>query len=270
MAFSSFNSINCLIKGSVKASEGGLNVISSDSLAFYYDFESASRINSTLKNKKTGGTADATIVGSGTIQTATRSGIHNGSGSLLSAGTTSAPTNYIVKTTFANLTSTNQTMAFWIKTTSVSNPYVGRIFVCYMNNTLAEFSLLGHLYQVTTGRWVIDFRNSGNSSVYQYINGDYSVQYPNMDYVFNVWNHICLIKTGSSLAFYMNGSLKATVDNDTPIFSSTLSKFSVGAMIGDNNIHNGYIDDFRIYNRAITTTGTGTANELATLYASVL
>jgi hypothetical protein len=73
----------------------------------------------------------------------------------------------------------------------------------------------------------------------------------------NVWKHVCCVRAGTLLKIYVNGILNAT---GTP--STTAPVYSFPARFGtmffnsfsppEYNGHNGKIDEFRIYNRALT------------------
>jgi hypothetical protein len=73
----------------------------------------------------------------------------------------------------------------------------------------------------------------------------------------NVWKHICCVRAGNALRIYVNGVLNATGTPGTtaPVYSFPArfgSMFFNGFLPPQYNGHNGKIDEFRIYNRALT------------------
>jgi hypothetical protein len=243
MAFNSFNSINRLIKisnpSTISSEPSGKNVIDQTNLVFYYDFEQSAISGSTLKNIASNA-YDATIVGN-PIQTTT---YKNGLASLQSS-----VGNYIHKTDFTNMTSTNQTMCLWLKTTSISASF-GSIVYCYNSTTTSYASFIQAYFNGTVNR--LRF----------YVNG--STLFLAVNYNLNQWYHICYIKNGTTLTLYIDGTQVATTSSGQTLFT-TSSKMALGFDLNQPTYpHLGFIDDFRIYNRAITTT------ELNTIRTSTL
>lgn len=84
--------------------------------------------------------------------------------------------------------------------------------------------------------------------------------------VYDTWQHITAIKTGTLLKIYINGVLNVSGNAGTsaPNYSSVVGRF--GAMYYESfsppqyNGHNGKLDELRIYNRALTDA------EILTLY----
>jgi hypothetical protein len=71
----------------------------------------------------------------------------------------------------------------------------------------------------------------------------------------NKWQHICGVRRGSVVQFYLDGKTEAT----TNATATAISKFSRNLKIGDSDIgsdlsNNIYVDDLRIYNRALAPT----------------
>ncbi|NTU46678.1 DUF2341 domain-containing protein [Candidatus Roizmanbacteria bacterium] len=76
----------------------------------------------------------------------------------------------------------------------------------------------------------------------------------------NTWSHIVVVLTqGKSISFYLNGNLIQT-NTISFITVPATTAFHIGAGAGSSQAYNGYLDDFRIYNRALTT------SEIQTLY----
>ncbi len=73
----------------------------------------------------------------------------------------------------------------------------------------------------------------------------------------NVWKHVCCVRAGGALRIYVNGVLNATGAPGTtaPVYSFPArfgTMFFNGFSPPQYNGHNGKIDEFRIYNRALT------------------
>jgi hypothetical protein len=73
----------------------------------------------------------------------------------------------------------------------------------------------------------------------------------------NVWKHVCCVRAAGALKIYVNGVLNATGAPSTtaPVYSFPArfgSMFFNGFSPPQYNGHNGKIDEFRIYNRALT------------------
>jgi endoglucanase len=76
----------------------------------------------------------------------------------------------------------------------------------------------------------------------------------------NTWYHVALVKTGSSLQLYVNGS--ASGSPATRTIESTVGTMRIGAhKVTTTQYWNGLIDEVRVYNRALS------GAELATVYA---
>jgi hypothetical protein len=81
------------------------------------------------------------------------------------------------------------------------------------------------------------------------------------NYVPNQWYHVVLVKSGSVWKQYINGALEDTFTNTT-VLTSTLIGLSFGASGSSvpSEFFSGKLDDYMIYNRALT------SNEINTLY----
>jgi hypothetical protein len=243
MAFNSFNSINRLIKISnpVSAGSGGKNVIDSTILVFYYDFEQSGISGSTLKNIASNA-YDATIVGNPIQTTTFKNGL---------ASSQSTASNYIYKTSFTNMASTNQTMCFWTRTTS--NPNFGSVINCYSGTSYTSYY---------SASFVQAYYDGTAHNLRFFVNG--STFYYSFVYNLNQWYHICYIKSGTTLTLYINGTQVATTSSGQTLFSTSSSMYLGQDLAQPTYPHIGFMDDFRIYNRAITTT------ELNTIRTSTL
>lgn len=69
-----------------------------------------------------------------------------------------------------------------------------------------------------------------------------------------VWNHICMTADGTTVKFYLNGSLAKTLSqfsSFSDIFGDNL-KINIGSRIGGSMLYSGYINDFRIYDHCLS------------------
>lgn len=82
----------------------------------------------------------------------------------------------------------------------------------------------------------------------------------------NTWYHVAIVYTGSvNIDVYVNGALDNATDISGGSVNTTLSgNFSLGAQWDGSNFSNVYLDDIRIYDRALT------SSEIFALYAESL
>lgn len=74
----------------------------------------------------------------------------------------------------------------------------------------------------------------------------------------NTWNHLVGVFDGTNLKLYLNGEENATKNIGIAGISQTNFELFLGTDIyGDPNYLNGRIDDFRLYNRALSVTEIG-------------
>ena len=69
-----------------------------------------------------------------------------------------------------------------------------------------------------------------------------------------VWNHICMTADGTTVKFYLNGSLAKTlsqISSFSDIFGDNL-KINIGSRIDGGMLYSGYINDFRIYDHCLS------------------
>jgi hypothetical protein len=101
-----------------------------------------------------------------------------------------------------------------------------------------------------------------NSNGYQQINFNFkngNIGSTNGALPLNVWKHVCCVRAAGALKIYVNGVLNATGAPSTtaPVYSFPArfgTMFFNGFSPPQYNGHNGKIDEFRIYNRALTAT----------------
>ena len=78
----------------------------------------------------------------------------------------------------------------------------------------------------------------------------------------NAWNHVALVRNGSSLVLYVNGVSAGSTTNTTD-FSDGYAVIGNAAYNGTNYFFNGYIDDFRITKGVARYTANFTAPDAA-------
>lgn len=112
------------------------------------------------------------------------------------------------------------------------------------------------------GSWrdIFSLGNSNNrlevtttTSYCWYCNENYHQLIQNGIYVFDldnaIWNHICMTADGTTVKFYINGSLVKTfsqISSFSDIFGDNL-KINIGSRIDGSMLYSGYINDFRVY-----------------------
>lgn len=110
--------------------------------------------------------------------------------------------------------------------------------------------------------------NSGGTALIITINTTGTPTYPVNNYVVtgNTWYHLAVTYNNSNVVTYVNGSqINSTANTGNFSISPANSRLRIGAMgntAGNNAGFNGLIDDFRVYNRALS------ATEVSTLYAA--
>ena len=80
----------------------------------------------------------------------------------------------------------------------------------------------------------------------------------------NQWNHIALVRNGSTFTLYLNGSSVATYSSAAALYSAT-NPISIGATSAGGQLFGGYISNLRIVNGTAVYTGAFTPPTLAPL-----
>jgi hypothetical protein len=201
------------------------------------------------------GTLLTNPVFTGTASYGTSSGLFKvGTGSIYFANTAgSAPTQYVSYDVPATIQP--NTISFWFRPAALSGYQTLFTFASRSDSSANGVGFRAYLYTNTTIN--IQF---WPGSLYLYLN--YTT-------VINTWYH-CVITyiTGGALTVYINGSSIGTASSvptgNLVLYSSgnpiNLLQIGGGGMIATYG-YNGYIDDFRIYNKALT------AAEVYQLYA---
>ena len=91
----------------------------------------------------------------------------------------------------------------------------------------------------TNGTWVYNI--SDNGATWSYSNVSIGTN------TLNTWQHIALVRNGSTFTPYLNGVAGTTTTTSLTLFAGT-APFTVGADDAGNNTLYGYVDDLRITN----------------------
>lgn len=121
-----------------------------------------------------------------------------------------------------------RTVSMWLKVTDITEPFHGVFNYGTDNDNIffgSYFSATGSIY----------FQGSGGGNDYK-LSGAYNL---------SDWNHLAITYDGARIKFYVNGVLD--LDQEHELETSVTDKFSIGGF-------NGFIDDLRIYKRALTQT----------------
>jgi hypothetical protein len=82
------------------------------------------------------------------------------------------------------------------------------------------------------------------SSIYTNLYGAGSVNYANTTIVANTWTHVAMVRSGSTIKWYINGVASATTDTQSGTLGNN-STLKIGADSGGAALFVGYMDDFR-------------------------
>lgn len=237
MSLSSFSSIGQLIKfNNIGIPPGpGLNNISSQNIIFYYPFESADVKNSTCRNNIISGTYDLTLTGT-PVQTSV---YKNGSGSL-----ETSVSKFAYLTTPTNYYSTTQSFCFKFYMTAISG-YVALLhsLAGSSGNTLI---FMVQIYNSPPSALRVVFNNPS----YKEISISSSI-------AINTWYSVCIVKNGTSIQTYLNGVATGSVSDGNSYLTTTnqINRLYFGTDSTQPSYYiNGYMDDIRVYNRAISST----------------
>ncbi len=238
MAFSTFSSVNSLIKYSLKTTPTG---DITTNLLIYYKCKSGDISGSNLTDY------------SGNGYTASL----NGSGITISSNTcpkasyaltlSSSSNQYLTIPTFS-CSSGYISLACWINIKSTTNTYarVFNFYPGYGGNNYAQCLVVGNTTSNTL--YISDFDSSAQGSYFPLgSNGNLSLG----------WHHICVVvKNGSPLAFYIDN-----VNYPSSFNCGTIESSFTNGMIGrdsSNNLSNFDFCEYRIYNRALSSTDVNT------------
>jgi hypothetical protein len=218
-------------------------------LLYWYKFNSADQIGSTVKDFVTG-TYNATFVGTSSISTAKSK---FGTASLYVNGYNSN-SDYCSLPSFTFDGTNGMTIAFWTYVvdygigsapfkfaTSSSVQFNNPEYLGYYGKTLRPWYGFGGVNQNTITRFVVDTDNIDMEIMGSTIT------------IMNQWNHIAYVFSGTAISIYVNGTLYGNVNFHYTLQNGTYPWF----VIGDNNGNGGqnaYFDDFRVYNTQLAST----------------
>jgi hypothetical protein len=164
------------------------------------------------------------------------SGIFNGSSDYLT----------IPYNTSLNFTA-DFTVEFWVNPTSKVTSYP-----CIVSN-YSTFTTNG-------GFAIFAGHNSGNTAKYNVsFNGSFPVIQSTTSISYGSWQHIALVRSGSTLTLYVNGVANGT-STQTATVAGTTNNWWIGATGDDiaNSYFNGYISNFRVVKGTTVYSGTFT------------
>ena len=100
--------------------------------------------------------------------------------------------------------------------------------------------------------WAISPASNGtfNSNVWAGSNGDYPV----IPFQVNQWKHLTLTYDGTNLKQFVNGVLISTKAVSNSFTATNANDLYIGKMGCWSYFFNGFLDDLRIYNRALSNT----------------
>jgi hypothetical protein len=112
----------------------------------------------------------------------------------------------------------------------------------YPNSVSGNRRLLNSGYGGTTQYWIL--YNSGGTLQFFYTSSSGITSSTNL--TANVWQHIAVVRSGTTLTMYVNGTSTASATVSGTI-GNPAGQLSVGAQAG-GDYFNGYLDDVRITN----------------------
>jgi hypothetical protein len=174
----------------------------------------------------------------------------------LNGNPTFAPGRTAVKNTAASFNGTNTylLLANPVNLPSGNSPYT-MSFWFFSNNWKMNAALGGYGSSNTnfTSNYIKTITNIGFNHYHWNLDKDISTgPYP------NVWTHLVITYDGSIERYYINGALRFTWDHTTAKLSINPTIMSLGCRVnqplssGITEYFNGLIDEFRIYNRALS------------------
>lgn len=221
------------------SSHSSTTIISNNNLSYHYQFDKGDVSSTTLANWASGKIFDTTLYNGANISS---SDYKTGQSSLFLNKNSS---QYIQTPNFTPTTN-GLTFSFWYRSNGTDS--WGRIFD-FGND--ANSDNIGCSSDPGGTNNQFGFFCTGASSQNFYLNGNYDD---------NQWRHVIWTLTyapegsfTSNWKIYINGSLNSTTTNYYPRTNITRTKCYIGKSNWSvDGYYNGYIDDFRIYNRVIT------------------
>lgn len=126
------------------------------------------------------------------------------------------------------------TIECWVYVTSLSNP---RAIAAQRPSASGSGSNSFDWWITTSGKLDFDYFLNNNTSDYVESNSTLSV---------NVWTHVAVTRSGSTLRQFINGNLDANTKSVSLPFKNSTGDFRIGSIEPFGFFYNGYIDDFRL------------------------
>ena len=152
--------------------------------------------------------------------------------------------------------------------------YAISFFISGTNNTNNDQLILGKVSNSTSQQYPFKIQLSGSNQIkFDFGTGLLQKGFISSSAeVSSSWNHVICQKTGSELQIYINGTIHASqsfselTDNANtyithPVNISNNSPLKIGGYNADGGGFQGYLDEIRIYNKALTTSEISTLKD---------
>ena len=152
--------------------------------------------------------------------------------------------------------------------------YAKSFFISGTNNTNNDQLILGKVSNSTSQQYPFKIQLSGSNQIkFDFGTGLFQKGFISSSAeVSSSWNHVICQKTGSELQIYINGTIHASqsfselTDNANtyithPVNISNNSPLKIGGYNADGGGLQGYLDEIRIYNKALTTSEISTLKD---------
>ncbi len=133
-----------------------------------------------------------------------------------------------------------------------SNNFTAEVWF-YPTRIVSYEYLLGQLSPNNNSTWWLGIYN-GKLTVGAWNGVSWTVQSPN-NVTLNQWNHAALVRSGSQLRLYLNGSLVHTNSSGVPTFATNKLAVGIAGPTWTDGPFSGQIDEVRISNGAVRYTG---------------
>jgi hypothetical protein len=155
-------------------------------------------------------------------------------GKIGKAGNFNGSNNYIQTTNDTIITSGAHTLCAWVKTPA---PFL-------------DAYIIGTSYPFWFG--VASWGDYGHTKVF-ISNDDTSTNATSNAFTDNAWHYVCGIRYSDNTAtLYVDGLQSGAVKQSAGTVSAGTDNFRIGATLAPGNFMNGLVDEFRIYNRALS------------------
>jgi len=165
-------------------------------------------------------------------------------------------TKFVTGTGLSITISTQLTISFWLKVNQIPNTN----FFCYFA-LLGSYNLFFNNY--TNGVWGSSISLGSNNPGVGGSSGlgNFPIFTPTDT---TTWNHLSITINGTNWVQYRNGALVSSGTKAGLTLADTYTSITFGNYPGGGQSANCYFDDFRIYNRALS------SNEISTIYTATL